>query len=610
MANNNDKQKKSFFEDFLKIRIKGKPSKETEIGIASKSNTLVNVLDELSDSSHLVDLGEFQKFRTLGTDRNSQYRMYDEMALDTIISTALELYTDDATQYNTNGQVVWAESEDPNVSAFANRLIDVLQINENAWSHIYALVKYGDLYLQLYEDGEIEDDPIIKSIDHSNIDLVSNKKGSKLVEYMDAVPNPADIFDLSSRGKTIGFVGVHNMDNSDQDTVFRSYMYNKDDNNIQIFKPNKFVHVMLGTNTERFPETFSINYEVPVKGGKEGETTMKTASYKVKRGKSILYDTYKTYRELQLMEDALLLNRVTRSSIIRILQIEIGDMPPNQAEQVLRKYKRLIEQKNFMDKGQGTFSSSASPAPIDNVLYVPTREGKGAVNMSNMGGDVDVKSITDIDHFKKKLYGGLKIPPMFLGDTDDSAGFNGGTSLTKLDSRYARTIKRIQNAYISGITTLINLFALDRGLTKYINNFTIKMTSPATTEDAERDETLSTRADVVDRLLGIIPEDMIDPKTRKEIIVYLMSNYLSQPDVSGMVEQDETLNEASEEEMDDMDMESHGEGGGGFGGGRTDIDMNFGGGGEEEFGEPTAGEEYTAPTAEEEPEMDFGDLEL
>lgn len=607
----NEKRKKSLFEDFLKIRVKGKPSKETEIGIASKSNSLVNVLGNLSDTSQLIDLSEFQKFRTLGTDRNSQYRMYDEMALDTIISTALELYTDDATQYNTNGQVIWAESEDANVSVFANRLIDVLQINENAWSHIYNLVKYGDLYLQLYEDGEIEDDPLVKPIEHSDVDLVSNKKGSHFVEYMDTVPNPADIFDLSARGKTVGFVGVHNLDNSDQDNVFRSYMYNKDDNNIQIYKPNKFVHIMLGNNSDRFPETFSLNYDVPVKGSKTNETTMKTANYKVKRGKSILYDTYKTYRELQLMEDALLLNRVTRSSIIRILQIEIGDMPPNQAEQVMRKYKRLIEQKNFMDKDKGTFTSSASPAPIDNVLYVPTRDGKGAVSMSNLGGDVDVKSITDIDHFKKKLYGGLKIPPMFLGDTDDSAGFSGGTSLTKLDSRYARTIKRIQNAYISGITTLINLFALDRGLDKYINNFTIKMTSPATTEDAERDETLGTRADVVDRLLGIIPEDMIDPKTRKEIIVYLMSNYLSQPDVSGMVEQDETLNEASEEEMDDMDMESHGEGGGFGGGSHTDIDMNFGGGNEEpDFG---GGEDVGEPEmggGEDLGGEDLGDIEI
>lgn len=607
-----DKRKKSFLEDFLKIRIKGKPSKETEIGVASKSNSLINIIDRLDNGSQLLDLGEFEKFRTLGTDRNSQYRMYDEMANDSIISTALELYTDDATQYNTKGQIIWAESEDPNIATFANRLLEVLQINEHAWSHIYSLVKYGDLYLQLYEDGEIEDDPLVKSVDHTNLDLYQTKKGSKLLEYMDNVPNPADIFDLSARGKTVGFVGVKNMDNSDQDNVFRSYVYNKNDNNITIYKPTKFIHIMLGFDTDRFPETFSINYEVPVKNGKPNETKLATASYKVKRGKSILYDTYKTYRELQLMEDALLLNRVTRSAIIRILQIEIGDMPPNQAEQVMRKYKRLIEQKNFMDKGQGTFSSSASPAPIDNVLYVPTREGKGAVTMQNLGGDVDVKSITDIDHFKKKLYGGLKIPPMFLGDTDDSAGFSGGTSLTKLDSRYARTIKRIQNAYVAGITTLINIFALDRGLDKYVNNFTIRMTSPATTEDAERDETLGNRADIVDRVLGIIPEDMINAQTRKDIITYYISNYLSEPEVSAMVEADDTLDKLSEEEQQALDMDSEG-GGGGFGSPSTNIDMNFGGGGE--FGgEPDlgGGEEPdlgggTEDTGE---ELDLSDVEI
>lgn len=608
MANNNN-GRKSFFEDFLKIRVKGKPGKESEIGIASPKNTLVSELDSLSDLGQFVNTSEFQSFRTLGSDRNEQYRMYDEMANDSIIASALELYADDATQYNAKGQVIWAESEDPNAAQFANRLLEVLQIQDNAWSHIYNLVKYGDVYVQLFRDDELNDDPLTKNINKTNVDTVKNRNGAILEEYVEMVPNPAEMFDLSSRGKTVGYVGVTLYDNTDQQTVFQQYQYNINDNNIKVYEPNKFVHFMLNTATDRFPEKMTLNF-----GGGSSEKDIITSTYNVKRGKSILQDIYKIYREIQLMEDSLLLNRVTRSSIIRLLQIEVGDMPQQNVKLLLERFKRLIEQKNYLDKdGGGRFSSAATPGPIDNVLYIPTHDGKGAVSMSNLGGDVDVKSITDVDYFKNKLYGGLKIPKQFLGDTDDAAGFSGGTSLTKLDSRYARTIKRIQNAYITGITTLINLYALDRGWSSYINNFTIRMVSPATTEDAERDETLSTKIDIADRYLGLIPEDMIKPQTRKEMLVFLVSNYLSEPELAQMLEEDTLLNELNAEEEENLDMTSNGEGGRGPSG--PSFDMDFGGpggeselGGPEDFGsEPSGGEEMDLGG---EPELDMSDIEI
>ena len=129
-----------------------------------------------------------------------------------------------------------------------------------------------------------------------------------------------------------------------------------------------------------------------------------TKNYTVRRGKSILHDIYKTYQELKLMEDSLLLNRVTRSSIIRLLQVEVGDMPRSQVANVLRRLKQMMEQRNMMDKDQGTYRSQSGPGPIDNILYVPTYNGKGQISSTSIGGDVDVKSIADLDYFSKDVY--------------------------------------------------------------------------------------------------------------------------------------------------------------------------------------------------------------
>jgi hypothetical protein len=71
------------------------------------------------------------------------------------IAAAIEMYADDSTQYDPRtGKVIWAESEDEEIAKAANRLIDVLQLNEKAWRHIYSLCTYGDLYLRVYREGD------------------------------------------------------------------------------------------------------------------------------------------------------------------------------------------------------------------------------------------------------------------------------------------------------------------------------------------------------------------------------------------------------------------------------------------------------------------------
>lgn len=560
------------FEDVLGIRIKPKPSKFNKVPIEQPGDTLGDtLLDKDLDGANIVDISQLNEFRTMSSDRETQYRIYDEMALDSVIASALEMYADDATQYNSKGQIIWAESEDQDISSFANRLIDILNLNQNAWSHIYSMVKYGDLYLETFRDDETDEDPLLqKDLSYSDIKVQEHKNGSIMEEYIEAVPNPAELFDLTKRGKTVGFIKVPTNDTNSIEPKY-NYQFVQEGTETIVLPPDKYVHIPLTNNTDRFPETVTISFS-------DGETTevdSKSYKYNVIRGKSILHDIYKVYRELKLMEDALLLNRVTRSSIIRIMQIEVGDMPKSQARELIKRVKTLVEQKNYMDKNDGTYQSMASPGPIDNVIYVPTHNGKGSISASNLGGDVDVRSIVDIDYFKNKLYGGLKIPKQFLGDDMEGSGLSAGTSLTKLDSRYARTIKRIQNAYISGITTLINLFAISKGLNDHVNNFTVKMVSPSTVEDSERDEVMDNRMNMVGTFLDLIGDDtMFNSETKKSVLLYFINNFLNEPDIAEILEEDKTVEE-DQEGSDESDM------GGDFStdfdsGGSSDFD-DFGG---------------------------------
>ena len=550
-----------FLEDVLGIRIKGKPNiRSTMPNTAGTPEDLIDILNNIESSADIsgvaANLSELTSIKQISSDIENRYRIYDEMEMDSIISGALDMYADDATQYNSEGSVIWAASDDTDVANFANRLIDIFQLNSRSWSYIRSLIKYGDLYLETFRDDETGDDldPYETDTIKNGSDIKIHKPaiGAKLEEYIQKVDNPAIIYDLSRKGKTVGYIKVKpTIDTTEMKYTYQSTIGVQDCSTI--LPSDKFVHICLPSD-DRFPEEINVTYS-----NNENSNTMR---YKINRGKSILHNVYKVYKELQLMEDSVLLNRVTRSSIIRILQIEVGDMPKAQAREVLKRFKTIIEQKNFMDKTDGTYSSQASPGPIDNCIYVPTYNGKGAVSASNLGGDVDVKSIIDLDYFREKLSGaGLKIPLSYISGTAQENGLGGGSSLTKIDARYARTVKGIQNAYIQGITTLINIFAIDKGLgDKVVNNFTIKMVSPTTQEDAERDEIRGNKIELANSIMEMLNNlEDISPDAKRDIVTYLINNYIDESSISDI------LNEYAEQ------VENANSDNGGIDGGDFDI---------------------------------------
>ena len=115
-----------------------------------------------------------------------------------------------------------------------------------------------------------------------------------------------------------------------------------------------------------------------------------------------------------------------------------------------------------------------NPGPVENTIYMPVRGEQGSINISQIGGDVNVTGLEDLKYFTNQLFGALRIPKQYLGMTDDETGFNGGTSLALVSSRYAKTIKRIQSTLCNMITDIINLFLLDKGLDNYVNKFQIR----------------------------------------------------------------------------------------------------------------------------------------
>ena len=149
----------------------------------------------------------------------------------------------------------------------------------------------------------------------------------------------------------------------------------------------------------------------------------------------------------------------------------------------------------------------------------------------------------------------MRVPKQFFGLTDDGAGFNGGQSLSIISSRYGKAIKRIQNTMVQCLTDAINLMLIDRGLTSYVNKFTIKMLAPITQEELDRRENVTNRLRVVSDTMNTL-SDIEDKSTRLKILKSLLSTTNQDPEVLALIQQQIDAFEKEEKEGND-EKEEH-----------------------------------------------------
>jgi hypothetical protein len=179
-----------------------------------------------------------------------------------------------------------------------------------------------------------------------------------------------------------------------------------------------------------------------------------------------------------------------------------------------------------------------------------------------VGGDVEVKSLADLDWWNNKFYAAFGVPKQFFGHTDDAAGFNGGTSLSIISSIYAKGVKRVQNALIQAITDAISLFLLDRGLKSYLNNFTLKMKAPITQEEIDYRSDLSNKVNAISSIQSLFTD--VEDKARRLRILKALLGGLNYGDsifteidaeIRAIEEAEEKAAEEAALEEEDLDTE-------------------------------------------------------
>lgn len=548
-------------------KINSVPTPPIEIGLDTENKFYENVLDAAKASK--LDMSKFESFLQVSQDRNTIYDLLDTMAEDPINAAVLETYAEDATETNDSGKIMWVESDDAEVAKFVDFLLQSLNVDKYLYKWAYSLCKYGDLYLRLYRKSEFND-ALFDNNDKNLSDKKENSKSNKNLNedvnfnafsstdnyehYIEMYPNPAEIFELTKFGKSYAYIKapvnttsrVNNLSN-----IYYKYQFKKRD--IDVYNATTFVHATLDNGMNRTEETVDIFLD-------SDDSNSTPLSYTVKRGQSVFYNLYKIWRELNLLENSLLLNRLTKSSIVRILNVEVGDMPKEQVGPHLLGIKNLIEQKTAINTGT-SLNEYNNPGPIENNIYVPVHNGQGAITTQEISGDLNVTGLADIDYFKNKYFGSLRIPKQYFGETDDATGFNGGTSLSITSSRYAKMIKRIQNTLIQAITDVINILLIDKNLNSYINKYQLHMQPPTTQEELDRRDNMSTKVGIATDIMNLL-DSIEDSDAKLKILKSLLSNIVDDNEIINIIqEQIEKIEKSNDnnqidglENQDDSDI--------------------------------------------------------
>ncbi len=178
-------------------------------------------------------------------------------------------------------------------------------------------------------------------------------------------------------------------------------------------------------------------------------------------GTSILEPARRIWRQLQLMEDAMMAYRIVRAPERRVFYIDVGNVQPQEVEQFIQKVITGLKRNQIVDPSTGRVDLRYNPMSIDEDFYIPVRGQQSGTKIENLPGGQFQGDIDDVQYLRDKLFSAIKVPQAYLSSAKDKAPEDKST-LAQKDIRFARTIQRLQRIIIQELQQIgiIHLYVL------------------------------------------------------------------------------------------------------------------------------------------------------
>ena len=372
------------------------------------------------------------------------YRDADLMDAFPEIGAALDIVAEESCLPNDDGMVITVQSKSERVKSILEDLfVNRLNLQLTAQMVIRAMCKYGNQFMML-------------DVDHKN-----GVKGWKQLPVFNVERIESGIQNPYGAGASIAANGV-NIDDADLSTQFIWL----DDNNSQIpFRDWQIAHFRLLTNSMYLPY-----------------------------GVSYLNAARRHWRMLSLMEDMMLIYRLERSIERRVYKIFVGAIDDADVgayvEQIANEFKRTP----IIDPVTGQLDLRKNILGVDQDLFIPVRDENAPTPIDTLSAGQNITALDDIKFIQNKVLTALRIPKTFL-NFEEAAG--DGKNLALMDVRFARTINRIQQAFLMELTKVASIHLFLLGFDDELNNFTLSMKNPSTQAEQLEIENLQKKIDAV-----------------------------------------------------------------------------------------------------------------
>lgn len=156
----------------------------------------------------------------------------------------------------------------------------------------------------------------------------------------------------------------------------------------------------------------------------------------------------RAYRQLTMMEDAVVVHRLVRSPERLMFNVDVGNLSPPKAEAYLKKLMHNYFNRKTFDNSQGGRINSFDPQSMLDSYWFAKRQGSEGSSVQTLQHSSNFESIEDLNYFVKKLYKSLHIP---VGRLDTASVYDDGTSMLREELKFARTLIRIQQKFAKAL---------------------------------------------------------------------------------------------------------------------------------------------------------------
>ena len=208
-------------------------------------------------------------------------------------------------------------------------------------------------------------------------------------------------------------------------------------------------------------------------------------------GSSVLEPARRIWRQLILLEDAMLVYRIVRAPERRVFKIDVGNVPPEEIPAYMERAQSTLKRASITDQNSGRVDLRYNPLSVDEDYFIPVRGAESGTDIDTLAGGTVAGETNDVEYIQKKLFAALKIPKAYLGYDE---GLGAKATLSQEDIRFSRTIARVQRTVLAELNKIAIIHLYCHGFSDTdLLDFSLKLSNPSTIAQQQKLELFKSR---------------------------------------------------------------------------------------------------------------------